>query len=327
MVLRGEHTQLVSQTLHLRLELHDLDAIGLIQRADEIAHLFHLQPQVGTQHDQIIQTIAQHASIRAEQRITVVLVKLGENPRQITCRIIDLHILPVRDGGDRRAREQHIAVGQATMHRTSGERPQAVRFKNVGPARRDLLRHMASLTQTLDPCGQLRANLPRGEHRIAGLLQKIRTKTVYRAQRGAHAGTVVQRQQRQRTRLTIMMRGDHHGNVSCDGPLLFAVGERQNAIDVEPQSAQLAVAHQRLRGTHATNETLASLRCVRSERVIQLARGVLHHGMINAIPLVGGVDLLAVTRASDGGVRHRRARQGGHHKSASFGHNSNLNTH
>ena len=25
--------------------------------------------------------------------------------------------------------------------------------------------------------------------------------------------------------------------------------------------------------------------------------------MINAIPLVGGVDLLAVTRASDGGVR------------------------
>ena len=160
MVFRGEHTQLVSQTLHLRLELHDLDAIGLIQRADEIAHLFHLQPQVGTQHDQIIQTIAQHASIRAEQRITVVLVKLGENPRQITRRIIDLHILPVRDGGDRRAREQHIAVGQATMHRTSGERPQAVRFKNVGPARRDLLRHMASLTQTLDPCGQLRANLP-----------------------------------------------------------------------------------------------------------------------------------------------------------------------
>ena len=123
-----------------------------------------------------------------------------------------------------------------------------------------------------------------------------------------------------------MMRGDHHGNVSCDGPLLFAVGERQNAIDVEPQSAQLAVAHQRLRGTHATNETFASLRRVRSERVIQLARGVLHHGMINAIPLVGGVDLLAVTRASDGAFGIARS-QAAIINLASFRSHSNLNTH
>ena len=39
--------QLVRKTFDLRLELHDLGAIGLVQCGDEIADLFHLQPQIG----------------------------------------------------------------------------------------------------------------------------------------------------------------------------------------------------------------------------------------------------------------------------------------
>ena len=42
--------------------------------------------------------------------------------------------------------------------------------------------------------------------------------------------------------------------------------------------------------------------------------------------IVGRVGLFAGTRARNGGVRHRRTRQGSYHKFASFGHNSNLNT-
>ena len=185
---------------------------------------------------------------------------------------------------------------------------------------------MARLTQPLDPSGQLRANLPRGEHRIARLLQKIRTKTVNRAQRGAHADAIIQRQQAQTTGLAGMMDGYHHGNVTRGGPFLLTIGKSKHPIDIETESTQFTGLRQRLRGTHPSGKTSASLRSVRSERVIQPAHGILHHGMIDAISLIGGIVLFAGTRARDDGIRHRRARQGGHHKFASFGHKPNINT-
>ena len=83
---------------------------------------------------------------------------------------------------------------------------------------------------------------------------------------------------------------------------------------------------ERLRSAHATGKTLTAFRRVGCEHVIQLARCILNHGMVDAVPLVGRVGLFAGTRARNGGVRHRRTRQGSYHKFASFGHNSNLNT-
>ena len=122
-ILCRDNTQLVRQTFHLCLELHDLGVVRLIQSGNEIADLFHLQPQIRAQHNQIIQTVTQHATICGKQGVTVILIKFGENPRQIASRIVYLHVLPIRDRGDGRTGEQQIAVTQPAMHRASGERP------------------------------------------------------------------------------------------------------------------------------------------------------------------------------------------------------------
>ena len=122
-ILRRGDTQLVCQTFYLRLELHNLGVIRLVQSGNEIADLFHLQPQIGAQHNQIIQTVAQHATICRKQSVTVILIKFGENPGQIAGRIVYLHVLPIRDRGDGRTGEQQIAVTQSAVHRASGERP------------------------------------------------------------------------------------------------------------------------------------------------------------------------------------------------------------
>ena len=222
-ILRCGDTQLVGQAFHLRLELHNLGVVCLVQSGNKIADLLHLQPQIGPQHNQIIQTIAQHATVCGKQGIAVVLVKLGENPSQIAGRIVDLHILPIRDRGDGRTGKKHIAVTQPAMHRASGERPQAVGLKNIRPTSGDLLRNMTSLTQALDPSGQLSANLAGDKRRIARFLQEVGTKAMNRAQSGAYAGTIIQSQQLQRPRLTHMVGGHQHGRISSGGMLQIAV--------------------------------------------------------------------------------------------------------
>ena len=123
--LTRECAELVGQPLHLRLELDDFLTIGPVQRIDELADLLHLQPQVRAQHDQIVQTRTHHAAIRRKHRIAVIFVKLAENPREIACRIVDLHVLPVRYRGDGRAGKQHVAIREPAMHRAGDERPQA----------------------------------------------------------------------------------------------------------------------------------------------------------------------------------------------------------
>ena len=153
----------------------------------------------------------------------MVLVKLGENPSQIAGRIVDLHILPIRDRGDGGTGKKHIAVTQPAMHRASGERPQAVGLKNIRPTSGDLLRNMTSLTQALDPSGQLSANLAGDKRRIARFLQEVGTKAMNRAQSGAYAGTIIQSQQLQRPRLTHMVGGHQHGRISSGGMLQIAV--------------------------------------------------------------------------------------------------------
>ena len=83
---------------------------------------------------------------------------------------------------------------------------------------------------------------------------------------------------------------------------------------------------ERLRSAHATGKTFTAFRCVGCEHVIQFACRILNHGMVYSIPFVGRIGLFAGARAGNGGIGHCRAGQGSHHKFASFGHNSNLNT-
>ena len=97
-------------------------------------------------------------------------------------------------------------------------------------------------------------------------------------------------------------------------------------IDSKPQSTQFAGLRQRLSRTHTAGKTLAAFRRIGCEHVIQFACRILNHGVVDAIPLVGRVGLFAGSRAGNGGIGHCRAGQGSHHKFASFGHNSNLNT-
>ena len=92
---------------------------------------------VRAQHDQIVQTRTHHAAIRRKHRIAVIFVKLAENPREIACRIVDLHVLPVRHRGDGRAGKQHVAIREPAMHRQVNERPQALRLDD--PAQLDVI--------------------------------------------------------------------------------------------------------------------------------------------------------------------------------------------
>ncbi len=314
------------QTLHLGLELHDLDIVGLLQRGDEITDLLHLQPQIRPQHNQIVQPIAQKTAISRNQRVAVALVKLREDPSQIARRIVHLHVLPIGDRGDGRAREQQIAVAQTAVHRARGERPQAVRLQNVRPAIGDLLRNMAGLAQIPDPGDQLSANLPRRIRRILRLLQEIRTQTVDGAQRRADGRAIIQRQQFQRTRLAGMMRRHKHRRVRGDGTLRIAVRKSHHAIDVKPKSRQIAVLRQHPRRADTPRKTPAPLLRVGGEHVVQRARRILHHGMVDTIGRVGGVDLLAGAHSRHHGSRHRGARQSSHHESVTIDHTANTNT-
>ena len=124
----------MGEPLDLSLELDDFLAICIAERLNEFADLLHLQPQIGPQHDQAIQTRTEHPSVCRQHRIAMRFVKLAENPCKIACRIVDLHILPVDDRGDRRAGEQNVTIMEAAMHQASGERPQAIRIEYRRPA-------------------------------------------------------------------------------------------------------------------------------------------------------------------------------------------------
>ena len=115
--------ELVGKTVHLRLELHDARVVALVERLDELADLIHLHPQIGAQHNQVVEAVPQNAPVRGDDGVAVRLVEFGENPRQIACGVVDLHLLPIGDRGDRGAGEDEITVGESAVHRARGERP------------------------------------------------------------------------------------------------------------------------------------------------------------------------------------------------------------
>ena len=123
-----------------------------------------------------------------------------------------------------------------------------------------------------------------------------------------------------------MVGGDHDGRVSGGASLLIGIGERHDPIELKSQSCEFACLSQRLCCPHTTFKTFASLLIVGNEHIIQPAGRILNDGMVNAIAFVGRIGLLAGTYASDGGLRHRRTGQGGHHEFASFSHTVNTNT-
>lgn len=79
----GGDAEFVGEPVHLCLELHDAVVVAGIESLDEIAHLLHLHPQIRTQHDQVVESIAQHPAIRGDHGVAVRLVEFGEHPCQI----------------------------------------------------------------------------------------------------------------------------------------------------------------------------------------------------------------------------------------------------
>ena len=70
-------------------------------------------------------------------------VELAENPGKVSCRIVDLHILPVGHRGDGGTGEQEVAVGKSAVNRAGGERPQSLGVHDARPAVGDFLGNMA----------------------------------------------------------------------------------------------------------------------------------------------------------------------------------------
>ena len=322
--LTRECAELVGQPLHLRLELDDFLTIGPVQRIDELADLLHLQPQVRAQHDQIVQTRTHHAAIRRKHRIAVIFVKLAENPREIACRIVDLHVLPVRHRGDGRAGKQHVAIREPAMHRAGDERPQALRLDDPAPARRDFRRHMARLPQPLDPGGQLGANLPGGEYRIRFGLQEIRPQPVNGADGRAHRRAIIQSKQIEGSCDAIVVRRHHHGRAAGERAFLLAVNECKHRIQGESETAWILGALQRPGGLHSPGQALAAVFGVACVYVIHPACGILHHGLIDARGVVGVVGPFAVSHAGHDDAGHRRRGECRQHKLASLSHTPTL---
>ena len=77
-----DHAQLVCESFDLCLELHDVIVVRTVQRLNEFAHLFHLQPQVGPEHDEIVKSRAHHAAVCGKHGVAMGFVELAENSRQ-----------------------------------------------------------------------------------------------------------------------------------------------------------------------------------------------------------------------------------------------------
>ena len=138
-----DHAQLVCESFDLCLELHDAIVVRTVQRLNEFAHLFHLQPQVGPEHDEIVKSRAHHAAVCGKHGVAMGFVELAENPGKVSCRIVDLHILPVGHRGDGGTGEQEVAVGESAVNRAGGERPQSLGVHDARPAVGDFLGNMA----------------------------------------------------------------------------------------------------------------------------------------------------------------------------------------
>ncbi len=176
---------------------------------------------------------------------------------------------------------------------------------------------MAGLAQTADPSGELRVDLACGERRVFRIDKERRAQAVNRADGGTDAGAIAEREQVQRTRHTVGVRGDEHG-----GLIGIVVGrvERHHMVGGEPEAGELARLVNDARRAHTAGQTLLALRHVRGVDVVEIAMHVLHNGLVDARGLVGLVFLLAVAYPYHGDVRHRSRGEGRQHQIASFSH-------
>lgn len=162
----------MGQMLDLGLELQNAFVIGMIEGADEITDLLHLQPEIGAEHDHRIQTRTHHSAVCADQGVSARLIEFGENPGEIAGRVIDLHILPVVNGCEAGVREQEVAVIEAAVHRACGEGPQTRGVDDIRPATDDLLGNMAGLAQSGNPGQQLLFDVVGGEAGVGLVTQE-----------------------------------------------------------------------------------------------------------------------------------------------------------
>ena len=138
---------------------------------------------------------------------------------------------------------------------------------------------------------------------------------------GADGRAVIQCQQVERTCLTITVDGDHHGRLACGtglawgqrcglrlgllphglcGGRLAGLGnvsrdECDHTVHIEAEATKLARGCQCLRRFHTADQTCTPFPGVSGVYVVQLARSILDHGLIDAFGLVGcaGLHVLA----------------------------------
>ena len=265
------HSELVSEPLHLRLELQDLGVVRAAQRLNEFADLLHLQPQVRAQHDEVVQSVAEHPAIGGEHGVAVGLVELGEDPRQIARGIVDLHILPIGDGGDGGTGEEDVAVVEPTVHGACGERPESFGLQHLRPAGGDLGGDVPGLTQPLDPGGQLGADLPGGERRIAVVGQERPMQAMDGADGRADGRAVVDGKHVQWPGVPDDMGTYHNRGAAGRSVGVIAGFERRHPIHGEPQARGHVRLTQRVGGAHAVPEPLPSGFGIGDEHVVQFA--------------------------------------------------------
>ena len=286
----------VRHAVETGLEGHDLHIVGAFHGGEEVAHLLHLHPHAGAQHDHVVHARSHHPGVGGGHRFAALLVKIHVDPCQVACRVIDLQVLPMDERGHVVLLEQCVAVLETAVHHTTAEVEQPRFLKGALPCAEDLLGNLLVVGEALDPCAQLTFDLVGGERGELRLAEELRAQAVYGGDGSAERTTLGFGEVAQWRRFTVVVLR-HHDGERLRAVLFVECFEIPYVVKVETQADRLLCLAHADGGDCTPRQQAHGIGALRNRGVVFLACSIQHDHRLQAVAVAGLQELLGIAHA------------------------------